>query len=330
MYDDIEKNIKEYKKSKLLGNKYYFLLDDIRTFINVHEIDISSVNKLTINKINKHCRIRSLTKTYFSKPEDEENNETNDEYEENSNHEENNETNDEYEENSEKNSNYEEYNETNDLQSTTICHDNYEDDYINELRNVLLKAMEDNDRELMICTMNYLNTLESNKKNMVTNKKSNVNIITNECKAEPTAGASPSGGTYFKAPKWIEPLKCTINPENNKKLGNKSFNYAIAASKTSGKNRIRLTNIEKFINDSDFKGINYPLAKKDYETFENNNLSIKLTVFKIIENEKKLIIYYNQMENNGRENKTDLILFGNNHYSYITKYSSLSTYVKYN
>ena len=75
----------------------------------------------------------------------------------------------------------------------------------------------------------------------------------------------------FKTPKWIESYKCVINPENNKKLGNKSFNYAIAASKTSGKHRNRFANIEKFMNDFNFTDINYPLEKKDYETFENNN-----------------------------------------------------------
>ena len=135
---------------------------------------------------------------------------------------------------------------------------------------------------------------------------------------------------HFKTPKLIEPLKCTINPENNKKTCNKSFNYAIAASKTSGKKRFRLTNIGKFINNFNFNDINYPLEKKDYETFETNNPLIQLTIFKTTENDKKLIIHYSQIENNDRKNKIDLILLGNNHYICITKYSSLSKYVKYN
>ena len=85
------------------------------------------------------------------------------------------------------------------------------------------------------------------------------------------------------------------------------------------------------MNDFNFNGINYPLEKKkDYETFETNNPLIKLTVFKAIENEKKFNIHYNQIENNDRENKIDLILLGNNHYIYITKFSLLSTYVRYN
>ena len=55
MFDNIEDNIKEYKKSNLLGAKYYSLLDSIGKSINEHEIDISSVKKSTINKINKYC-----------------------------------------------------------------------------------------------------------------------------------------------------------------------------------------------------------------------------------------------------------------------------------
>ena len=91
-----------------------------------------------------------------------------------------------------------------------------------------------------------LTTNQENNINTVTNKENSINKVT----------------TYFKTPEWIKVNTCTINPENNKKLGNESFKYAIAASKTSGKNRSRLTNIEKFINNLVFKDIDYPLEKK--------------------------------------------------------------------
>ena len=84
------------------------------------------------------------------------------------------------------------------------------------------------------------------------------------------------------------------------------------------------------MNNFNFKDINYRLEKKDYETFGNNNPSINLTVLKATENEKDLLMHYNQTSNNNRENKIDLLLLGNNHYIYITKFNSLSKYIKYN
>ena len=94
-------------------------------------------------------------------------------------------------------------------------------------------------------------------------------------------------------------------------------------------NDCRLTNIEKFINDFVFKDIDYPLGKKDYKTFENNNLSIKLTIFKTTKNEKELLIHYNQVKNNNRENKIHLIFSENNHYIYVMKLNSLTRYIKH-
>ena len=138
--------------------------------------------------------------------------------------------------------------------------------------------MKNNDRDLMICKINLLRELESNKNklNIINNQENNTKTINNQ----------ENNVNNQRTPDWITVKSCTINPENIKKLGNKSFNYAIAASKTSGKNRHRLTNIEKFTNDFNFNDINYPLEKKDYETFENNNPLIKLTIFKVTENGK--------------------------------------------
>ena len=323
MFDNTENNIKEYKKSNLLGTKYYFLLNDIGKIINNFEIDISSINKSIINKINAYHRLRTLNKPCFTEPEDDIS-----EDEINSDYNEDDELNSDYGEDDEINSDYDEYdqiiNKSN--EEKTIIKD---EDHINDLHIILREAMKSNDRDLMTCTINLLRELESNKNKIniiytVNNQENEKNTIDSQENNINTAS------TYFKTPEWIVPFKCTINHENNKKLGNKSFNYAVATSKTSGKNRTRLTSIEKFMNDFNFNDINYPLEKKDYETFENNNSSTKLLVLKAIENEEKLIIHYNQTENNDRENKIDLILLRNNHYIYITKYSSLSRYIKYN
>ena len=99
-------------------------------------------------------------------------------------------------------------------------------------------------------------------------------------------------------------------------------------SKTSGKNRGRLKNIEESENNFIFKDMNYLPKKKDYETFENNNPSIKLLIFKTTDNPCQLKIYHNETKNNDRINKIALILLGNNHYIYITKIEQITKYVK--
>ena len=88
-----------------------------------------------------------------------------------------------------------------------------------------------------------LTTNQENNINSATNKENSINTVSNQ------ENNINKVSTYFKTPEWIKVSMCTINPENDKKLGNKSFKYAIAASKTRGKNRSRLTNIKKFIND---------------------------------------------------------------------------------
>ena len=83
----------------------------------------------------------------------------------------------------------------------------------NDLRVILKQAIKNSDRELIITTMELLKKFDENKPNTSTT-------------------AAPITNT--KTPSWLIPLKCTVNPENNKKLNNQSFKYAIAASETTG------------------------------------------------------------------------------------------------
>ena len=122
-----------------------------------------------------------------------------------------------------------------------------------------------------------------------------------------------------KTPDLLIPLKCTVNPKNNKKLNGQSFKYAIAASETTGDKKFRLTNIEKHLNKFNFEDITYPPSINDYKIFENNNLSIKLIIFKESSKEKRLCIKYNDIDKNDRPNKLFLIYLNSDHYIYVTK-----------
>ena len=168
----------------------------------------------------------------------------------------------------------------------------------NYLRIILKQAIKNKDRELMITTMELLKKFDENKLNTSTT-------------------AAPITNT--KMPNWLIPLKCTVNPENNKNLNNQSFKYAIAASKTTGDKKFRLTNIEKHLNKFNFKDITYPPNTSDYKIFENNNLSIKLIILKESSKEKRLCIKCNDTDKNDRSNKLFLIHLSSDHYIYVTK-----------
>ena len=254
--DELNDKLNTYKKDGLLGVKYYDLLNSVGKFINKYDIDVSTVKKSTLDLINSYCRIKVLNKPCFSERDDE-TDEINDKTDEINN-------------------------KTDEINNKPVITDI---EHANDLRIILRGAIKNNDRDLMICTMNVLRKFDEDKINT------------------PAALTTAHTISYSKTPKWLIPLKCTINPENNKKLDNKSFKYAVATSKTSGKKRFRLTNIEKFMHEFNFETINYPPCKKDYETFETNNLSIKLIILKETNNEKELVFKYNQTNKNDRENK---------------------------
>ena len=90
-------------------------------------------------------------------------------------------------------------------------------------------------------------------------------------------------------------------------------------SKTTRDKKFRLTIIEKHLNKFNFKNITYPPNISDYKTFENNNLSIKLIIFKESSKEKRLCFKYNDTNKNDRSNKLFLIHLNSNHYIYVTK-----------
>ena len=96
--------------------------------------------------------------------------------------------------------------------------------------NTILTTNQENNKNTATNKENNINTVtnKENNINTVSNQENNINTVTNQ------KNNINSVITYFKTPEWIKINTCTINPGNNKKLGNKSFKYAIVASKTSG------------------------------------------------------------------------------------------------
>ena len=78
-------------------------------------------------------------------------------------------------------------------------------------------------------------------------------------------------GSYIDSPKWLKDKKSTINPKNN---DYKCFQYA--ATLALNLNRInkdpqRISKIKPFINNYNWKDIDFPSTSKDWKKFESNN-----------------------------------------------------------
>ena len=87
------------------------------------------------------------------------------------------------------------------------------------------------------------------------------------------------GSSYIDSPEWIKNKKVTINPKNTK--DNNCFQYAIIAALNSqniSHHPERISKLKPFINNCNWKNINFPAGHKDYSAFERNNGSIALNI----------------------------------------------------
>ena len=87
---------------------------------------------------------------------------------------------------------------------------------------------------------------------------------------------------YIDSPKWLKNKKATINTKNN---DNNCFQYALTVAlnyQNIKKNPQRITNLKNFVDQHDWKEINFPAQpSKDWKKFESNNKSVALNVLYI-------------------------------------------------
>ena len=104
------------------------------------------------------------------------------------------------------------------------------------------------------------------------------------------------GGTYIDSPKWLKDKKSTINPKNK---DNKCFQYAatLALNIDNIDNHLeRISKIKPFINQYDWKDIEFPPTSKDWRKFESNN-KIALNILYVPHNTKRIQVA-NRSKNN--------------------------------
>ena len=114
------------------------------------------------------------------------------------------------------------------------------------------------------------------------------------------------GGTYIDSPKWLKNKKSTINPENN---DDKNFQYAVTLAlnlDNIDNHPERISKIKPFINQYNWKDIDFPPTNKDRRKLELNN-DIALNILYIPHNTKKIQLAY-RSKNNLTCNKQIILL----------------------
>ena len=136
------------------------------------------------------------------------------------------------------------------------------------------------------------------------------------------------GGSYIVSPDCIKNKQATINPKNNK--DNECFKYTITAAlnhEKIEKDPQRISKIKPFINNYNWKGIEFPSYPKDWKKFEQNNKTIALNILFVPYSTKQIRSAYISKYNNKRDNQVNLLMITNNngnwHYLAIKSISRL-------
>ena len=124
------------------------------------------------------------------------------------------------------------------------------------------------------------------------------------------------GSSYIDSPIWIKNKGVTINPQNTE--DNKCFQYAIATAlnyQNINHHPERISKVKPFINNCNWKDIEFPSHSKDWRKFECNNKEIALNILYVSEH------------NDARNNQVSLLMItdgtSNWHYLAIKNISGL-------
>ena len=133
------------------------------------------------------------------------------------------------------------------------------------------------------------------------------------------------GGSYIDSPKWLKNKKSTINPNNN---DYKCFQYAVTLALNLDKindHPERISKVKPFIEQYNWKNIDFPSTSKDWKKFELNN-EIALNILYVPHDTKKIEVAYKSKYNLTREKQVILLMIsngGNWHYLTVNNLSRL-------
>ena len=104
------------------------------------------------------------------------------------------------------------------------------------------------------------------------------------------------GGSYIDSPKWLKDKKSTINPNNN---DYKCFQHAVTLALNPDKikrNPQRISKIKPFIDQYNWKDIDFPSTSKDWKKIQRNN-EIALNILYVPHNTRKIQVAYKSKNN---------------------------------
>ena len=133
------------------------------------------------------------------------------------------------------------------------------------------------------------------------------------------------GGSYIDSPKWLKDKKSSVNPKNN---DHKCFQYAVTLTLHLDKindHPKRISKIKPFIEEYNWKDIDFPSANEDWKKFETNN-EVALNILYVPHNTKKIEIAYKSKHNSTREKRVILLMISdgeNWHYLTVKNLSRL-------
>ena len=133
------------------------------------------------------------------------------------------------------------------------------------------------------------------------------------------------GGSYIDSPKWLKDKKSTINPKNN---DHKCFQYAVTLALNLDKinsHPERISKIKPFIEQYNWKEIDFPSTSKYWKKFELNN-EIALNILYVPHNTKKIHVAYKSKHNLTHEKQVILLMISNGenwHYLVVKNLSGL-------
>ena len=133
------------------------------------------------------------------------------------------------------------------------------------------------------------------------------------------------GGSYIDSPQWLKNKKPIRYPKNN---DDKCFKYAVTLAlnlNSIDNHPERISKIKPFIDQYNWKDIDFPAMSKDWKKCESNN-EIALNILYVPHNTKKINIAFKSKHNLTREKQVILLMISNGekwHYLVVKNLSGL-------